>query len=196
MPRTREFDPQKTLEKAMQLFWQRGYADTSMRDLVEYTGVAHAGLYSAFGSKQGLYEAALRYYRDTTMKRLLADLETADAGQAALEAFFDRILDMIRAGQFEDGCLMVNTAIEFGDTVQAEHSILGLVSQHMERLRSAFEQALIRAKQQEAVQPDCDPQALADFLVTVFNGVTVMARAKTDYQRIENTVRIALKEIQ
>ena len=52
MPRVREFDPDVALEKAIQLFWHKGYAETSMRDLVAHTGVAHAGLYSAFGSKR------------------------------------------------------------------------------------------------------------------------------------------------
>lgn len=195
MPRSREFDPHKTLEKAMHLFWKKGYADTSMRDLVNYTGVAHAGLYSAFGSKQELYEAALRYYRDTTMNRLLGGLEESNSGQAEIIAFFDTVLKIIAAGQFQNGCLMVNTTIEFGESTWEKHTMLTHVNEHMERLRSAFEQALNHAKEHNALRPDCNPQATADFLVTVFNGITVMARAKTEYERIENTIKIALKEI-
>ena len=52
MARVREFDPKEALAKALDLFWRKGYAETTMRDVVAYTGVAHAGLYSAFGSKQ------------------------------------------------------------------------------------------------------------------------------------------------
>ena len=56
MPRTREFDPDQALEQALGLFWQRGYADTSMEDLVEVTGVSRYGLYGAFGNKRELFE--------------------------------------------------------------------------------------------------------------------------------------------
>lgn len=62
MTRTREFDVNETLDRAMHLFWKKGYVETSVRDLVEYTGVAHAGLYSAFGDKEGLFKAAVRKY--------------------------------------------------------------------------------------------------------------------------------------
>lgn len=52
LTRIREFDVNDTMDKAMHLFWQKGYVETSVRDLVKYTGVAHAGLYSAFGDKK------------------------------------------------------------------------------------------------------------------------------------------------
>ncbi|NUR84214.1 MAG: helix-turn-helix transcriptional regulator, partial [Nonomuraea sp.] len=62
MARTREFDTDAAVERAMDVFWSRGYAATSIQDLVEATGVGRGSLYAAFGSKEGLYEAALLRY--------------------------------------------------------------------------------------------------------------------------------------
>ena len=63
MPRTKEFDPEVALERAMELFWRRGYATTSVADLVAHLGVARASLYSTFGTKHDLYVAALERYK-------------------------------------------------------------------------------------------------------------------------------------
>lgn len=192
MPRNREFDPQEVLVKAMALFWQKGYAETSMRDLVAHTGVAHAGLYAAFGGKRQLYAAALDHYRDRTMHRFLHHLEQPDSGRAEVEQFFEMVLYIIDAGDFDNGCLMVNTAIEFGD-----HSgdMLPAVTAHMDRLVSAFQGALTRARQRGEVSEEMDVLATAEHLVTVFNGITVFARSKASFDRIERSVRVALKTL-
>ena len=57
-------------DAAMQVFWRRGYAATSVQDLVDGTGLGRGSLYNAFGSKQGLYEAALRRYHELTAANL------------------------------------------------------------------------------------------------------------------------------
>ncbi|VAW53187.1 Transcriptional regulator, AcrR family, partial [hydrothermal vent metagenome] len=62
VPRNREFDVDDALTKAMHLFWEKGYADTSIRDIAEHIGVSHAGIYSAFGDKKGLFKASIEKY--------------------------------------------------------------------------------------------------------------------------------------
>ena len=62
--REREFDRQEALVSAMNLFWRKGYNDTSVQDLVEETGVARSGLYGEFGDKHELFLAALDQYQD------------------------------------------------------------------------------------------------------------------------------------
>ena len=63
MARSREFNPKEALEKAMYVFWQKGYINTSIDDLVQATGVSRFGLYDEFGSKHGLFLASLDYYQ-------------------------------------------------------------------------------------------------------------------------------------
>lgn len=190
MPRQREFDPKKALAKAIALFWQKGYAETSMRDLVTHTGVAHAGLYSAFGGKRQLFVAALKYYQDGPMTQYLRELETLDSSRPEIEMFFQNHLQIVKDGNFQNGCFMVNTTIEFGDEAR---DILVIVNQHMERMIAAFSAALNRAKEREEVRADLEIQATAEYLLNTFNGVAIFARSRSPYDRIERTVKIALK---
>lgn len=189
MPRKREFDPEETLEKAMRLFWRKGYAETSMRDLIAYTGVAHAGLYSVFDSKQGLFKSSLDLYRDTLIAKLLGNLESSDSGRREIEQFFAWVLYLVKNGPFKDGCLMCNTAIEFGDE---PGEILDSVNAHMVRLGTAFREALERAKERGEVIAGLDPLATADYLVSIYNGIMVMARCKMKYEQIDRSTRIAM----
>ena len=192
MARVREFDPEEALEKALALFWRNGYAETTMRDVVAYTGVAHAGLYGAFGSKHDLFKAALIHHRNTTMAWLLRDLEAPDAGRPEVEQFFEALLDIIESGDFDNGCFMLNTGIAFGGK---DDDIMDNVHAHLEQMVQAFQRALERAKAQGDVRADLDPRATAEFLVSVFNGTAAFARARTPYDRIERSVRTALKEL-
>lgn len=188
MARTREFDPDKALDRAIELFWHKGYAETSMRDLVAYTGVAHAGLYNAFGSKRELYRAALERHRDGNMTRLLSGLASPDAGRAELEQFFDMMLTIVKTGNFQDGCFMANTAVAFGTEPS---DILDIFNEHIERLETGFLNALENAKARGEVPSNLDPVAVADLLVAVFNGMAVMARGGSGCDRIERSVRTA-----
>jgi len=63
MARTREFDEEKVLEAAMQLFWEKGYEATSLSDLTARMGIQRPSIYSTFGDKKELFEAALRRYK-------------------------------------------------------------------------------------------------------------------------------------
>ena len=192
MARNREFDPEQALEKALELFWRDGYAETTMRDVVTYTGVAHAGLYNAFGGKQELFKKALIHHRNTNMAWLLKDLESPGSSRPEIEGFFETILHIIKTGNFENGCFMVNTGIAFGGK---SDEIMNNIHSHIEQMVQAFQGALLRAKEKGEVRANLDPQATAEFLVTVFNGSATLARARSPFDRIERGIRVALKEL-
>lgn len=174
----------------MRLFWRKGYAETSVRDLVEHTGVAHAGLYSTFGGKRELYRAALAHYDETFGNMLIGPLEAPDSGRAETEQFFGFILDAIRTKKFGDGCFVGNTAVEFGN--EADDVLTG-ARHNIERMTAGFRGALERARERGEVRADLDPAATASFLLSTFHGIAVLARSKTPYEVIEQGVRTALR---
>jgi TetR/AcrR family transcriptional repressor of nem operon len=189
MARTKEFDPDKTLDKALALFWHKGYAETSMRDVVAHTGVAHAGLYSVFGSKRDLFRAALERHLEVNLAELSAQLAAPESGRAELEQFFWTMLNIIQTGNFEDGCFMANSAVAFGTE---PGDILDIFNDHVERMEANFRIALENAVARGEVRADLDPLAVADLLVTLFNGMAVLARGGSGYGRIERGIRTAL----
>jgi len=170
MARPREFDAKETLEKAMQLFWRKGYSGTSMRDLVDYTGVAHAGLYAAFGDKETLFAAAVDQYRRQVGDWLLGDLERPSSGRAEIEELFERVRSGVETGGFERGCFMVATGVELGTRLDGPQISFA-------RMQSGFENALVHAVKKGEVRKTLDPESTAIALMTSFNGISVLIRS-------------------
>lgn len=192
MARVREFDPDETLDKAMRLFWRKGYAETSVRDLVRHTGVAHAGLYAAFGDKRRLYDAALDRYARVVGDQLLAGLEDPRSGRADIEAFFQTVIDGAKSGVFRNGCLMANTGVEFGDQPGPE---LNRVMRNFRRFSKAFEGALERAKARREMPSDLKVRDMADSLSATFHGLAVLSRSGAPLATLKRIVSTALRQL-
>ncbi|MEM9322779.1 MAG: TetR/AcrR family transcriptional regulator [Pseudomonadota bacterium] len=192
MPRTREFDEEEALGRALTLFWEKGFADTSMRDLAKHTGVANAGLYQAFGDKAQLYAAALRQYARTQNHAFFGPLESRHAGRAELEAFFKSILGAARDGSFCNGCFIANTAVEFGEDGGV---ITEMVGQNMRRHGKAFRNALRNAQSHGEIAEDVDPKTLGASLAASFYGLSAMVRSRAPVAMIADVVDATLKQL-
>src|SRR5919204_3203534 len=96
MGRRPSYDREAIVKAATDLFWERGYQSTSIGDLEERTGLDRSSLYHAFGSKQGLFEAALRSYLQEAIDTRLSALRQPGAGLAAVVAFFAGLAQTFR----------------------------------------------------------------------------------------------------
>jgi TetR/AcrR family transcriptional regulator, transcriptional repressor for nem operon len=192
MPRHREFDPEVALEEAMRLFWRKGYHDTSVRDLVAGTGVSHAGLYGTFGNKEEVFTAALKRYQEEVMHRLMADLTVPDASLPEVVGHFERLFELGRDPRFREGCMLCNAAVDRGQT---DPEIAARMAESLDESSAAFRQALIRAKEKGEVRADLDPAAAADVLTSTKMAMSLMLRAKVDFDRIVAFGRSALSTV-
>jgi TetR/AcrR family transcriptional regulator, transcriptional repressor for nem operon len=111
MARPREFDEETVLDAAMRCFWDRGYQATSVRDLVDKTGITGASLYNAFGDKRALYRKALDRYVDRSIADRLQRCAKL-APRKAIGAFLAEILKRSLGDREHKGCLLVNAAVE------------------------------------------------------------------------------------
>lgn len=175
MARPRTFDPDVVVDRAMHRFWSDGYAATSPQDLVEATGLNRSSLYNAYGSKEGLFLAALeRYERDET-SRLVAALN----GDGPPLERLRRALRLVVASAAEDrdgrGCLITNTAVEGAGAAAHER-----VASVLRAQREAFARTVAAARDEGAVDADVDPGAVATMLLSAINGVRATARAGID----------------
>ena len=89
MARPKGFDPAVALDRAAAVFWENGYAATSVQDLVDRMGINRFSLYDTFGDKRALYLAALDHYQRKRGERLIRVLEETPDGLAAIRAYFD-----------------------------------------------------------------------------------------------------------
>ncbi len=193
MARPREFSPADALEKSMQVFWQRGYGDTSIDDLVDATGVSRYGLYAEFGSKRGLFLAALDHYAELVGRRFLSAVEQSDASLGEIRRYFRTFIEMADQPIGRMGCLMCNTATE---VVPHDKKVAAKYAEFRERMTQAFRNALINARKRNEVSSRLDVERAADFLTGTAQGLAVMMRARAGNHAIANVVAVALATLE
>ncbi|WP_037851414.1 TetR/AcrR family transcriptional regulator [Streptomyces sp. NRRL S-340] len=188
MARTREFDTEAAVSRAMNLFWVRGYEATSVRDLTQELGIGQGSLYAAFGDKEGLYRAALEHYRTTLAADALRSLEEGADTRSAVRGM---LLGRIRLGTQDGGrgCLAVNAACE---RLPQDPSVRRVVRDMQDASRDALAEVLRVAVERGEITARQDPYTLAGFLVTFLNGLLVSSKITPDVRTLEPLVEVAL----
>lgn len=193
MARTKEFDPEVVLRKAMELFWQHGYEATSMALLTERLGIGRASLYATYGDKLQLYVKALQLYlqsRDPNPLEMLSQPGPAlPAVRALVEAYVQESLD----DELRRGCLVVNSAAEL---LPADGPVSRLVESSWDTLEVALTSALTRGRAQGELAESKDPRAMARFLLVFLQGVKVIAKGAPDPERLRDAADQALTNIE
>lgn len=187
MPRNREFDPKDCLDKVMYLFWQKGYQNTSMSDLVEHSGVQRYGLYETFGGKEVLFQRALDLYLSTVIHQRLAMLERKqpEPSLTEIEQFFEQFIEHVDRPDSFFGCLMCNTAVE---VAIHDKIVASMVQQYFDRLRQGFARSLTRAKQNGEIADSTDIGQMSELLVGSVLGLTTYARSSAPRQDVRTYI--------
>ena len=189
MARPREFDTDVVTDRALDLFWRKGYQCASLADLERETGVGRKGLYNTFGSKQGLFLEALTRYEARAIELILAPLESEGAGQAAIEHVFQMLTSQEGQLKGNRGCLFCLTA---ESEVASSAEVAKRVRGYLQRLQHGFAGALHGARTAGDLGTHKDPEALADFLVGTVMGLSAMARAGRPRTQIMHYIDTAL----
>ncbi len=176
MARPREFDPDTALDRAMNVFWAKGYEATSLDDLCEATGLSRSSLYAAFGDKRDLLLQSIDLYSDRGVARFLAALQTRPI-RAGLRRILDDFIDQIVAGPGRKGCFIGNCAAELE---RGDREALGRVRRSLARNETVFREALAAAKRRGELAPSADPAALARFLVSALQGLRLVGKTNPD----------------
>ncbi|MEU9343017.1 TetR/AcrR family transcriptional regulator [Streptomyces sp. NPDC048278] len=187
MARTREFDVDRAIDRATDLFWRRGYAETSLQDLLQELAIGSGSFYAAFGSKEQLYVRCLERY--TSLQG--SDLEQALDGSADIRSAVRKVLTaMIEADLAEPtrGCLVVSTSTQCGEQPAATERVTFAVRQVESQLAGALEQAQVRGE----ISPDKDPRQLARFLTTFIQGIRIVGQARTGREFAEDALSVAM----
>jgi TetR/AcrR family transcriptional repressor of nem operon len=192
VPRPREFEREVVLDRAMRAFWSRGYEATSIQHLVEQMGIQRGSLYGAFGDKRGLFFAAIEHYDRVMTARLLAALDAPGSGLAAIRRFFRLKVALAQERGRPRGCLVTNSAAELASR---DRGTAGRVGATLGRIEAAFHRAVVRAQQAGEIDPARDPRALARFLTSSAQGLSVMAKVSSDRAVLEDIVTITMEVV-
>jgi TetR/AcrR family transcriptional repressor of nem operon len=177
--------PDDILDKAMQLFWQKGYFNTSISELVHVTHTNRAALYKTYGGKNGLFLSMLKRYKENVTSHVFAHLETDNPGLEAIEAFFSDLTHPENIEKFQCGCFLINTA---ADLPSHNEAISGFIYEYIDELKSLF----IRNLKEDASYSTLGDEKLnsiADFLIGNVFGIFIMMRSDSATDRVTNQIK-------
>jgi AcrR family transcriptional regulator len=170
MAGVRQFDEREALERALDVFQERGFRATSMLDLAAETGVQRGSLYHAYGGKEEIFVRAFQEYADPFLAGAAESLIRPDK-QSALLSFFDFCIQTVVAGSPSRGCLSTRTAIE---AVTDSGRAGSAVRTFLDKLETVVHDGM--AAIDDGVELQVDLRAAARLIVTTTRGIAVMER--------------------
>lgn len=189
MARSREFDTEAAVQAAMLAFQQHGYEGTSIQDLVEATGVGRGSLYAAFGSKDGLYLAAVDRYREQYSTPLIEVLRSGAPARDLIRETLVAVVDEVVRDGSRLACLIVSAAME---RVAHDPETARRVRTTTESLEDALTEIIAEAQARGEIADRRDARDLARFLVLTMQGLRVMGAIDQDRRALMTTVEVAL----
>ncbi|RZJ56088.1 MAG: TetR/AcrR family transcriptional regulator [Flavobacterium sp.] len=174
MARTKEFNEDQALDKAVEIFWHKGYNGTSAQDLVTHLGLSRSSLYDTFGDKQKLFSKALKRYQkqgQDSVKQLLE--ESDDVKQAFTQIFKQAVIESLE-DRITKGCFMVNSSVELA---MHDEEIANIVSDNRQTMEEVFLKAVKKGQEKGQISTQLDARTLARFVFNNYSGIRVLARA-------------------
>lgn len=192
MARPREFDLEKACEDAMNVFWEGGFEETSLPDLLDGLRLSRGSLYKAFGSKKKLFLEALSLYDDTILQPgvgLLKDVAKGKGGDR-IRLFFNASVQRVEEGD-RRGCLLCNAAV---GAAHSDREIADVVRRMLSDLTDGFATALTDTSKFGSGTQDERAAKAADVTMS-YVGLRVLARSGTDLSQLRASVDSVLKGI-
>ncbi len=182
MPWVKDFDVDAAVDRAMNVFWAKGYDSTSISDLTEAMQINKGSLYNAFGSKKALFTQALLKYDRENRQASIKQLEAMDDPVAAIRALFDSLIAQSRADTERKGCLLVNTALDLPNHTE---EVQRMVTAALKDFEQFFLRTIKRAQARGQVPAGLDAREAAKSLLTQVVGLRVLARGAFDAKSLK-----------
>lgn len=190
MSRSKEFEVNEVLDKAMVLFWEQGYEKTSMSDLVEHMGIHRRSLYDTFGDKHSLFLQAIDRYMNKVKISLTGEVKQSKTATEALQSIFQFMVSEEEG--FPSGCLLVNTITELAarDTDVNTRSI-----ESFRITEDMLEQIVLWGQRDGEFTSDQNAKELAEYLNTLSIGIRVMGRSSVDKAKLLHIIDVSINLI-
>lgn len=192
MPRPKEFDADRVLDRAMHLFWKDGYNGTSTRNLVDHLGIGRQSIYNTFGDKQNLYWMSLGRYVESVLGGPISRLESAEASRPEIVEYFAFLVEFLDEDPPRPGCFLSNAILE---RVTEDETVARLADEHIQRMEFGFLNAIHHALQRREIASCHNPKALARSLSCATFGMSTYARNGATRNALVDIVTIALQPL-
>jgi len=189
MARTKEFNEDQALDKAIEIFWHKGYNGTSAQDLVTHLGLSRSSLYDTFGDKQKLFSQSLQRYQKQSQDQIVQLLEESKNIKETLYDIFKQAVIESLEDRITKGCFMVNSSVELA---MHDEEIAKIVKSNSQKMEEIFTNAVKKGQDSGHISKATDARVLARFIFNTYSGIRVLARTgerdKQVYDDIVNTM--------
>lgn len=186
--RPREFDPEAALVAALRVFWLRGYESASLSELTKAMGISRPSLYACFGNKEALFRQALDLYEREKLSYVGVALR-APTARGVAEKLLRGAIDTVCGGSDPQGCLVIISAVTCG--TEAEMLRVEVVARHASS-EAALIRRIERARDEGELPRHIAPEALATFLTTIIQGLSVKAGSGASRATLTGIVDVTL----
>jgi AcrR family transcriptional regulator len=190
MARPKAFDRDAALQKAMEVFWTKGFAGASAEDLTTAMGIGRQSLYDTFGDKWRLYLEALARYNSESTAGHLADLKAGPSATQAIKTLLLRFAETPEALRAR-GCMGINAICEFGQ----DPDVAAAAMPSRKLLDAALVGLLEAGKAQGDVAASVDPKSAARFIAATLAGLKVQAKAGAPAEMLRDVADFAVDSL-
>jgi len=192
MVRPKQYSEQVILEKMVHVFWQKGFNDTSIRDLEKATGLNPSSLYNAFGNKQQLFEQTLTFYIDNVIgQRISVHLLHVDSPIEGIRSFFTSAFFVQPDNLARRSCLLINSAAELGQ----KHSNIGkCIRSGFKRVELALVDSFKKAQKLQQIRNDVDCHKAASQLSILMPGFLISMKNNAQPEQLTELVDFTLAQ--
>ena len=173
MARTKEFKEDQVLDKAIEIFWHKGYNGTSAQDLVMHLGLSRSSLYDTFGDKQKLFAQSLRRYQKNAQDQIIELFEKSENIKETLHDIFKQAVVESLDDRITKGCFMVNSSIELA---MHDEEIAKIVKSNSQKMEEVFTNAVQKGQDLGQISKSNEAKVLARFIFNNYSGIRVLAR--------------------
>lgn len=190
MGRTKDFDEDEVLQKAMNLFWHKGYNGTSMQDLVDGLGISRSSMYDTFGDKHTLFMRSLENYKKIATAEMKTIVDNAPTAKAAIRRMFEyTVTELLRDDQHK-GCFLVNAGVEMAPHDTEVNKVL---CENDRQLEHYFNDAIKKGQSSGEISNGQSSHALAQFILNTIKGMRVTAKSAADKKVFKDIVEVTMK---
>ena len=188
--RPREFEIDDAVRKATQVFWDRGYHDASLPDLLEGMDLSRGSFYKAFGDKKRVFLRALDSYIEDAIREVGETLNSNASPKAAIRNAFAHYAELSSGNDGLRGCFVVLTAVEM---LPRDKDVSARISRLFARLQDLFAAEITKAQALGEIEAGQDERVLARFLVCQLQGMRVLGKVGADLGDMQASVELALR---
>ncbi|WP_259067872.1 TetR/AcrR family transcriptional regulator [Mucilaginibacter sp. X4EP1] len=177
MARSKDFDENEVLAKAIQIFWYKGYNGTSMQDLVDGLGISRSSLYDTYTDKHTLFVKALESYQNAGTAKIQEIITNSGSTKETIKQLLELSTGDLLEDKQHKGCFMVNAEVE---VAPHDQQVNNMVCKNDQQMEDAFYQVIQRGKDSGEINNPQDARALARFIINTVKGMRVTAKSITD----------------